>query len=60
MSKCLLKLRKQMDTYVAVRTRILMGMGQMAYMKRVHQVRLVLSPPSPTQSTRVAVGEQCR
>lgn len=37
-----------MDTCVAVRTRILMGMGQMAYMKKVHQVRLsghVLSTP---------------
>lgn len=29
-----------MDTCAAVRTRILMGMGQMAFMKKVHQVRL--------------------
>lgn len=29
-----------MDPCVAVRTRILMGMAQMAYMKKAHQVRL--------------------
>lgn len=40
MSKYLLKQKTLKDPYTAVRTKILMGMAQMAYMKKVHQVRL--------------------
>lgn len=40
MSKYLLKRKTLKDPYTAVRTKILMGMAQMAYMKKAHQVSL--------------------